>query len=79
VQYKTDLDFEVENNSLVVIDEADYVIFSNPSKFLNKIKDMTLICFSATITDNKTSGLEQRVVEMMGISSIAYQPIGVPM
>lgn len=60
--YHSGLDFVASQGEVVLIDEADYFILSDPWQFQNAIKDSKCICFSATINQSRVVSLETEVL-----------------
>jgi hypothetical protein len=48
VEHHIGCDFEAEENSLVLIDESDILMFNKPKAFANFIKSKFCICLTAT-------------------------------
>ena len=48
VEYHIGCDFEAEENSLILIDESDGVMFESPKAFADFIENKFCICFTAT-------------------------------
>jgi hypothetical protein len=48
VTYHVGLDFECGLDDLILIDEADDMIFADPAKFKEKTQHSRIICFTAT-------------------------------
>ena len=52
IQYHIGLDFKTNDNDLIIIDEADQLILSDPQKFYKFSQRKFCICLTAT-ADNK--------------------------
>lgn len=48
VEYHVGCDFEPKAGELIIVDEADSLIFSEPVKFRQFIQKNACICFTAT-------------------------------
>jgi hypothetical protein len=59
VKFHVGLDFEFDLGDIFLIDEADDLILSDPTKFLAKIEHSKCICFTATPDNNDGFGLER--------------------
>ena len=69
VEYHVGIDFETQPNELVIVDEADSLIFSDPRKFLNFIDTRPCICFTAT---PDSSVIEGKVIELLNFKKMKY-------
>ena len=58
--YHVGLDaLDCQEGEVIVIDEADELIFGNPAKFAEKIGNNCCICLTATPDDKKANGVEK--------------------
>ena len=53
MQYHENIDFNPGPNSLVLIDESDDFLFTNPGKFLKFSRRPKVISLTATVAENK--------------------------
>ena len=51
VEGHTDIDFEVQDGELVIVDESDSLMYSNPEKFRDFVAKCACVCFTATPDD----------------------------
>ena len=72
IQYHTGFDFQVGLNELVIVDEADALMFNDPIKFQQFTSDCACICFTATPDNQQAKGLEARVVTSMKFEKFYY-------
>ena len=66
------IDFDHNPNDLIIIDEADSLMFQNPDKFASFIQDSYCICFTATPDNCERDGVERKVVEAMRFIKYNY-------
>ena len=66
VEYHVGLEFEHNDNEMIIFDEVDSLMFSQPISFRKIINKCIAIGFTATPDNNKTSGIEKSVVKSMG-------------
>jgi len=64
--YHKDLDFAPQTNSVIIFDEADHYIFSDPAAFMKFTKKSLCICLTATCADDAVAGIERSVLKAMG-------------
>jgi len=62
VEYHIDLNFQVNDGELVIIDEADFLIYDDPEKFRDFAAKCACICFTATPDDQDPLGMEIKVL-----------------
>jgi hypothetical protein len=65
VIYHPNLDFVCGPADIMICDEADAFIFSDPTKFHDFILDKICICLTATLGDADSRGMEQKVIKAM--------------
>jgi hypothetical protein len=82
IQYTDDVDFEVMAKHLILVDEADDLLYKQPDKFFsigaskmgikNKSARPKIICFTST----KGNGtlLWQKLLELQGYKELSYWP-----
>ena len=63
VHFQVGLDFAPKPEDVIVVDEADYFIFSDLTVFLDKIKYNPTICFTATIDNDDKQGVERSLIQ----------------
>ena len=61
VHYHEDLEFETNKGDLVIIDEVDYFIYSDPKAFYKFQVTRKIIGFTATASTKAIKGLEHSV------------------
>ena len=61
VEYHYSLDFAVGHNQLVIIDEADRFIFTEPQKLAKLMKKCTVVCLTATPSGNRKCDVESLI------------------
>lgn len=64
--YHTGLDFEYQVGEIILIDEADELILSNPTKFSTKFSNNHCICLTATPDNADKDGVEREVISFLG-------------
>ena len=65
VEGHTDIDFEVQDGELVIVDESDSTMYSNPDKFRDFIAKCACVCFTATPDDQEPTGMDVKVLAAM--------------
>jgi hypothetical protein len=65
VVYHSNLDFMCGPADIMICDEADAFIFSDPTKFQAFILDKMCICLTATLGSADSRGVEQKVITAM--------------
>lgn len=68
VEYHVGIDFDCQPGDVILVDEADELVFGNPEKFLLKTKGMNCICLTATPDNEDNKGVEREVLKGMGFS-----------
>ena len=74
VEYHSDIDFIPKKNGVVLIDEADVLIFRDPKKFSAFFKKARVICFTASPPAGGKQSLESDIYSQLGLKSFAYLP-----
>lgn len=74
VEYHVGLDFACKSGDVILIDEADELILSDPSKFYAKTKQNKCICLTATPDNDDKQGVEREVLKLLGFSMFDGQP-----
>jgi hypothetical protein len=72
VEYHSDIDFVPRKNGVVLIDEADFLIYRDPKKFSAFIKKARAICFTASPPVGGNQSLESTIYAQLGLKSFAY-------
>jgi hypothetical protein len=72
VEYHCGIDFAVKDEELVIVDEADSLIYSNPEKFRDFIAKCACICFTATPDDQVKDGIDSKVLKVMTFVKYNY-------
>ena len=62
IEYHVGHDFTVEAGELVVVDEADALMFKDPTAFQKFTSSCACICFTATPDNQQANGIEAKVV-----------------
>lgn len=58
VLYHMDFSFEMNDNEIIISDEADYLMFKNPEGFFAKAKSYPMISMTASVPLTDTKSLE---------------------
>lgn len=74
IRYHLNLDFVSEENDLIVIDEADYLMCNDPIKFFCRLEKEQVICLTATQDDLNLSQLEDEVMQFHDFTKIDFWP-----
>jgi len=72
VEYRVGCDFEPEENSLIIIDESDRVMFESPKTFADFIENKFCICFTATPSNCDQQGVEAEIIKALGFRQYNY-------
>jgi len=72
VEYHVELDFEPEENSLILVDESDRLMFEQPKFFAGFIKKKFCICFTATPDNCDQHGVEAEVTKVLDFEQRNY-------
>ena len=67
MEYFSHTDFVPKAGDICLVDEADKLIFDQPSKFESLLASMPMICFTATTPDMDLEELEHDVLRKMGL------------
>ena len=65
VEYHSDLNFQPSLKSVLIFDESDELIFSDPAAFRKFIKKSYCICLTATCAEDSVAGIERSVLQSM--------------
>ena len=65
VKYEMGIGFEAEDNSLILVDESDRLMFENPAKFKNFVNKKFCICFTATPNNWDEKDVEAAVIKAL--------------
>jgi hypothetical protein len=63
VQFHSDMNFGCSDKELVIMDEADLLLYSNPLSFFSRLDEYQIICFTATIGDYKIEKQENEILK----------------
>ena len=74
VEFHVGLDFECQPGEIILVDEADQLVLSNPAMFFIKIQHNKCICLTATPDNEDKLGVEREVLKLMGFSMFNGQP-----
>ena len=72
VEYHVGIDFVAAEGELVVIDEADALLYNDPVKFRDFICVNACICFTATPDDWDPNGMDSKVLVAMKFAKYHY-------
>src|SRR5574343_617853 len=72
VEYHIGCDFVPEENALVIIDEADALIFRDALKFRDFTSKNACICFTAPPDSKENKMIEEKVVKAMQLTKFYY-------
>ena len=72
VKYHDKLDFKPTKTDLLIVDEADKLVFEDPLKLRGVQKVCATICFTATLPSSKQMALEQRIIDQLGMRMLTY-------
>ena len=72
VAYHVGLEFEHNDNEVIIFDEVDSLMFSQLALFKQTINKCFAIGFTATPDNNKTSGIEKSVIQSTGFTQFDY-------
>ena len=59
IEYHYDLEFKLQTNEIVIVDEADFLMLRKPFQFKDALSKAPTICFTSTIPDQTSGALEQ--------------------
>lgn len=68
IEYHVGMDFVCQQGEIILVDEADELIFDDPAKFLHRVQQHYCICLTATPDNQKDRGVEREVLKVMGFS-----------
>ena len=74
VAYHTGLDFDCLAGEIILVDEADELILSNPAKFQAILSNHRCICLTATIDNADKEGVEREVIKHLGFKVFSGTP-----
>lgn len=63
------------NGALVIVDEADTLMYDNPSLFHAFIQGNCCIAFTATPDDGDTKSVEATILKHMSFKRFDYTPV----
>ena len=72
VEYRVGYDFEPEENSLILIDELDRLMFNEPKNFKKFIEKKFCVCFTAAPSNCDQQGVEAEAVKALGFKQYNY-------
>lgn len=75
LQFQLGLDFVRGKDDIVIIDEADSMIFADPEHFKAFTHNTRCICLTATPDDQDGQGMEKAIID--ALSFIRVAPVGV--
>ena len=58
IEYHYDLEFKLQMDEIVIVDEADYLMLRKPFQFKDALSKVTTICFTSTLPDQNPGTLE---------------------
>jgi hypothetical protein len=71
VCFQLGFNFEKQPDDVLVVDEADSLLFSDPLTFQTFLGDSPCICLTATPDDQDIKGTEKFVVDKLGFTRFA--------
>ena len=74
IRYHSDISFQVGQGHIVLIDEADKLIFSDPCKLKKLLDKCPTICFTASCPDAQEESLERRIFTKLRLDISEYWP-----
>lgn len=74
VHYHQSFDFSVRKNDVILVDEADYLIFKNPEAFYRSASQAPTISMTASKPSDMIDSLEDTVLDHLKMQSYAYEP-----
>ena len=73
IEYHVGIDFAVANErELVIIDEADALLYADPVKFRDFVNNCACVCFTATPDDQEPAGSDAKVLNAMTLKKFFY-------
>ena len=78
VHYHEDLDFKHGRNDVLLIDEADILIFHDPMLLRKAFRLSAAICFTATPPASGQQSLERKIYEHLSLKLYEYWPQALP-
>ena len=72
VSYQTGLNFSFTRSDLLVVDESDSIIFSDPLAFKELLARCRCICLTATPDDNNKKGAEKQIISALRLTKYDY-------
>lgn len=76
LEFHVGLDFVCDTNDIILVDEADDIILSDPAKFQDKNKANRCVCLTATPDNDDKLGVEREVLKHLGFTFLNGQPLG---
>ena len=58
IEYHYDLEFKLQMDEIVIVDEADYLMLRKPFQFKGALSKVPTICFTSTLPDKNSGTLE---------------------
>lgn len=74
VEYVDGIDFKPKAKSVVIVDEADFLMFRDPHKFRAFAARQPTICFTATPPEGDADNLERMTYEQLKLKTFNYWP-----
>lgn len=62
ISFRLGLDFHREPTDIILVDEADQLIFSDPDSFKVLSQENKCICLTATCDDNDAQGIKRSII-----------------
>ena len=66
IKYHCDLKFKSYPGEIILIDEADEFIFTDPKLFNKATEGRKVMCLTATVDDHKEESLERALISKLG-------------
>ena len=74
VRYHTDINFTGGKDHIVLVDEADTVIFGEPLRLKKVMDKCTTVLFTASCPDPQSKSLESKIFDQLGLDVTDYWP-----
>jgi hypothetical protein len=74
VEYVDGINFKPKAKSVVIVDEADFIMFRDLQNFKTFASKQPTICFTATPPEGDTDDLERKTYDQLALKSFNYWP-----
>ncbi len=72
MSYQTGINFSFTRSDLLVVDESDSIIFSDPLAFKDLLSRSRCICLTATPDDSNKKGAEKQIISALRLNKCDY-------